>query len=394
MYNIIYNSEGKKYMKRMIILLCCFILAAGISGCSKSKTANTQTKNKVGNVENYQKEKKIEDKIGSYIIGNDEWTAFGYETGIEIKKNNRDGEFKFESPKGYVSEKILATEDGFYYGRDDAMRYFENETESEVVITSGWCNASPVAVIENNLYFTASEELDAGMRFFVEVNLKSNDIRRFELPNVGSDTVVCNGNIYYVEKRYELKPVSLYKINIEKGTAEKVESMITGKLITDKNKIYYCIASENDLIDNDTQVSAMERDTKSGKTKSLASGRYDEIGEPVAISGSLIYFITDNYTNDKIYKSGIEQWEPVIIKEGERMTYLGLGTQTVYVSETGSNYNDFTIISCNTETGEERCSEKIEGSLLGIYKNLYYVKEYDKNGEPRYRFTQMGFLQK
>ena len=320
------------------------------------------------------------------ITGKGDWMAFYCGDELEIQKEGS----KFVLYDGEVTDAILPSEEGLYYGRNGSLCLFDFATESEKTITSGWNNVSPAAKIDDYMYFYASLPQDAGAGFLVEVNLKSGETRQFDFPEFGS-IIVCGGEIYYTANRYEKCAVPLYKADLKKGTAEIVDTAVGLNVMANKGKLYYCQAAEKGaFLDNEAQISVVEFDTKTGKTRELTSGTYGEIGEPVETGTESIYFLTQKYQEtNQFYKSSCKKWKPDVIIEGASLSYIHRSAGALYVLE--SYYDSFRIKRCEIEEGKVKISESelMDGLFLGLYGPIYYHSFFDENDQYRYHYDKL-----
>lgn len=324
-------------------------------------------------------------QVGKYILQEGNWRMIYYKSGYEITKLNGES---FRMDCDFISESILSTEDGFYYGKNQDIVFFDFSSCTEKILSSGWNAAEPLAILGDKFYCIAEHSQYSLVFQLVEINLADGSIASYELPEMGNEYVVCSGDLYYLCPRYQLVSDVIYKMDLETKELTQIEDAAGSSIIGHKDRLYYCRTEESmKLLEDDVQVVVVALDTISGEKTILFTGTYGEVGEPAGAAEDVMFWKTSFYEQpNKFYYTKLDQWEPKTLFEGESLNYMGYMGGTVYAGSDRFS-STFYLSAANLHDEWIRRTDRQEGNLLGWDKGFHYYQLIDDNGICSYYYA-------
>lgn len=399
-----------KGKKSFCIWAVCSILSLFIMGCSGKTDSSVESnseedaikKEEVTTQDSTESDEKdsasnvmFTDYADNYICEKNGWTARYYSGGIEIESPKREIPLIDLESDYPVSIAILATENGFYYGRDNALCFFDFEKGEEEKVVNGaeWDCMSPILTYEGKLYYITDSMNDPTVKYLDELDIENKTTRRLDLPDLRDEIVAGADGLYYISQAPYLGNSSLYKVDITSGTAEKLDDSVGMNLtVSNEDILYYCKYTE--------EGSALGvYDTNTGKKEEISFDNieYEKIGEPVYATSEHVYLMVSDGGNDicYFYRRNIDDGSVEELLRESGLIYLRTRVGKAYCAKSNT-YGEpsFCIISLDLETKEIFRTETIPGRPLAISSDsgTTYSLEMDENQNARYHYERIPFM--
>ncbi|MCB5714388.1 YARHG domain-containing protein [Lactonifactor longoviformis] len=394
-----------------LVILFCVILGGkkekGPGPAEEPKTAQkiqaekqAAEEKETENAKETAKEKEPAVTLGTFVLQRGNRTAALGDMGLILYEEDQE----VWSTQGTVGNRLMMTEEGLYYAREQtgsSLEYYDFEERTQSVILGNYMGMEPVGLIGSKLYVKAAGKNDMDDHIIVEKDLREGTVRELAFPDMWGDfsILTCGDRLYYLGGRTDVSTTPLYEGDPATGNAVILEQQAAGGPFVWEGKLYYVHCNEPGY-DTESIFELTEKEPGSSESRVLLTDTYGEMGWLKSVENG--YAVFDCYNDTESFQKVLDLAAGTVERtdnHGEKSTELiGNDKEGFYYSAYSGEYANGTwyppkvyhVYYYNYAGGQTKEIGSVTGRAVGVDRNYIYYTSSDGTMDAVYSRAPFG----
>ncbi|BFL48467.1 YARHG domain-containing protein [Lactonifactor longoviformis] len=394
-----------------LVILLCVILggkkekAAGPSEGTETvrkvqKESQTAEEQETVDAEETAQEEELPAVLGNFVVQRGTRTAALGDRELILYEEEQE----VWSTQGTVGNRLMMTEDGLYYAREQtgsSLEYYDFEEKTQTVILGNYMGMEPVGLIGSKLYVKAAGKNDMDDHIIVEKDLSEGTVREVPFPDMWGDfsILTCGDRLYYLGGRTDVSASPLYEGDPATGNAVVLDQQAACGPFVREGKLYYVHCNEPGY-DTESIFELTELEPGRGEGRVLLTDTYGEMGWLKSVENG--YAVFDCYKETESFQKVLDLAAGTVKRtdnQGEKSTELiGHDKEGFYYSAYSGEYTNGTwyppkvyhVYYYNYAGGQIKDMGSVTGRAVGVDRDYIYYASSEDTADAAYGRVPFG----